>query len=167
MENVQVKIKKLHEDAIIPSYAKEGDAGFDLYTLKEVEIYPHQTVVIPTGIAMEIPKGYEVQVRPRSGISLKGVECKSKSYVFTGEEDADGYRSEKVYLRVQLGTIDSGYRNDVGIIVYNQSNEKVKLSKHVKLAQGVLNQVPTADFIEVDELSDSERGINGFGHSGV
>jgi dUTP pyrophosphatase len=87
---MNVKIKKMHPDAIIPSYAKPGDSGFDLVALEDVVIAAGQTKKVPTGLAFEIPDGYEMQIRPRSGLTLN-----SK-------------------LRVQLGTIDAGYRGDEG-----------------------------------------------------
>lgn len=92
---LRVKIKRLNGSVELPRYAKPGDAGFDLVAAEDVIIEPGETKVIPTGLAFEIPPGYELQVRPRSGIS------------------------RKTKLRVVLGTVDSGYRGEVGVIVDN------------------------------------------------
>ncbi|PEU21347.1 deoxyuridine 5'-triphosphate nucleotidohydrolase [Bacillus wiedmannii] len=166
-----VKVKRLHEDAVIPKYAKPGDSGFDLVAVEDVIIEPGETKVIPTGLAFEIPNGYEMQVRPRSGIS------------------------RKTKLRVVLGTIDSGYRGEVGVIVDNASiieyasqprfvaavlagdgdfnitkpvkYETIKIRKGDRIAQGVLAAVGHTTFEEVEELSESERGEDGYGSTGM
>ncbi|MDR9792706.1 dUTP diphosphatase [Aeribacillus pallidus] len=170
---INVKIKRLHPDAVIPQYAHEGDAGFDLVAVDDVIIEPGETKLIRTGLAFELPPGYEIQVRPRSGISLK------------------------TKLRVVLGTVDAGYRGEIGVIVDNirslpldEDNEVYLTSeletidgdyvkrgiyadgtyiirKGDRIAQAVIKQVEQAHLVEVDELSDSERGEGGFGSSGV
>lgn len=158
--NLRVKIKRV-KDVELPKYAKPGDAGFDLVAAEDTVIYPGGTKVIPTGLAFEIPPGYELQVRPRSGIS------------------------RKTFLRVVLGTVDSGFRGEVGVIVSNTSypgntialginddnqiymNVKYEIKKGDRIAQGVIAPVITAHFEEADELSDSERGTNGYGSTGV
>ncbi|PEF71697.1 MULTISPECIES: dUTP diphosphatase [Bacillus cereus group] len=164
-----VKVKRLHEDAVIPKYAKPGDSGFDLVAIEDVIIEPGETKVIPTGLAFEISNGYEMQVRPRSGIS------------------------RKTKLRVVLGTIDSGYRGEVGVIVDNtwqDTNRETprfqlsdgrseysggayyvkgtyKIHKGDRIAQGVLTVVGHTTFEEVEELSESERGEGGYGSTGT
>lgn len=168
--NLRVKIKRV-KDVELPKYAKPGDSGFDLVAAEDTVIYPGKTTVIPTGLAFEIPPGYEMQIRPRSGMS------------------------RKTKLRVVLGTIDSGYRGEVGVIADNVSMveyasqprllkgafvgdndfnitkatkyEVIKISKGERIAQGVIAPVETAHFVEVDELSESDRGSNGFGSTGV
>ncbi|WMW41373.1 deoxyuridine 5'-triphosphate nucleotidohydrolase (plasmid) [Bacillus cereus] len=158
--NLRVKIKRV-KDVELPKYAREFDAGFDLVAAEDAVIYPGGTKVIPTGLAFEIPPGYELQVRPRSGIS------------------------RKTFLRVVLGTVDSGFRGEVGVIVSNTSyignhitlgindesggyaNVKYEIKKGDRIAQGVIAPVETAHFVEVDKLSDSERGNRGFGSTGV
>ncbi|MCC0783500.1 dUTP diphosphatase [Clostridioides sp. ES-S-0108-01] len=149
--SINVKIKKLSQDAIVPSYAKEGDSGIDLYTLKDTVIPAKSAVAIPTGIALEIPYGYEMQIRPRSGISLNGL----KELYFA------------IYPTVRLGTIDSGYRGEIGIITYNEEDVEIVIPKHTKLAQGVFQQVPRAILKIVEELTISERGNDGFGSTGI
>ena len=167
---MNVKIKRLHPDAVITQYAKPGDAGFDLVAVEDIIVKPGETVKVPTGLAFELPEGYELQIRPRSGITLK------------------------TKLRVQLGTVDAGYRGEIGVIVDNIAedpfenvvpylshidgndyrtdgeiypNETYIIRKGDKIAQGVIAPIQHAEFIEVDELSDSERGAGGFGSTGV
>ncbi|SMD67856.1 Deoxyuridine 5'-triphosphate nucleotidohydrolase [Bacillus mobilis] len=146
--NLRVKIKRV-KDVGLPRYAKPGDAGFDLVAAEDTIIWPGETKVVQTGLAFEIPPGYEMQVRPRSGIT----------------------RNTK--LRVILGTVDSGFRGEVGVIVDNtERNLGTNMKAHIiergtRIAQGVIAPVVTAHFVEVDELSDSERGNQGFGSTGV
>lgn len=169
---VDVKITKLHEDAIVPQYAHDGDAGFDIVTLCDTIIEPNTTAICKTGLAMAIPNGYEVQVRPRSGISLKGVDVTKLIYMI--EKDKENKRfvvvkeeNGKEYIRVQLGTIDCQYRGEIGIIAHNTSNDVVVIPKGTRLAQGVLNEVPQANFIIVEKLDDTDRGQGGFGSTGT
>lgn len=146
--NLRTKIKRVR-DVELPRYAKPGDSGFDLVAAEDTIIWPGETKVVPTGLAFEIPPGYELQVRPRSGIT----------------------RNTK--LRVVLGTVDSGYRGEVGVLVDNTEIPKTTnmqahvIEKGTRIAQGVIAPVVTAHFEEVDELSDSERGTNGYGSTGV
>lgn len=151
---MNVKIKKLHPEATIPAYAKPGDSGFDLVALEDVIIFPGQTMKVPTGLAFEIPEGYEMQIRPRSGLTFN------------------------TKLRVQLGTIDAGYRGEVGVIVDHLFDggsletlfgkpDEILIHKGMKIAQGVIAPVVRVNFEEANELSDSERGDGGFGHTGV
>ncbi|PDZ06566.1 dUTP diphosphatase [Bacillus cereus] len=146
--NLRVKIKRV-KDVELPKYAKPGDSGFDLVAAEDTIIWPGETKVVPTGLAFEIPPGYELQVRPRSGMT----------------------RNTK--LRVVLGTVDSGYRGEVGVLVDNTEVPKaVNMQAHViergtRIAQGVIAPVVTAHFEEADELSDSERGTGGYGSTGV
>ncbi|MDR4987057.1 dUTP diphosphatase [Bacillus cereus] len=146
--NLRVKIKRV-KDVELPRYAKPGDSGFDLVAAEDAIIWPGETKVVPTGLAFEMPSGYELQVRPRSGMT----------------------RNTK--LRVVFGTVDSGYRGEVGVLVDNTERPKAaNMQAHViergtRIAQGVIAPVETAHFVEVDELSDSERGNQGFGSTGV
>ncbi|MEB8805028.1 dUTP diphosphatase [Bacillus cereus] len=146
--NLRVKIKRV-KDVELPKYAKPGDAGFDLVAAEDTIIWPGETKVVQTGLAFEIPPGYELQVRPRSGMT----------------------RNTK--LRVVLGTVDSGYRGEVGVLVDNNERPiSLNMKAHViekgtRIAQGVIAPVVTAHFVEVDELSKSDRGTGGFGSTGV
>ena len=145
---LRTKIKRVR-DVELPQYAKPGDSGFDLVAAEDTIIWPGETKVVPTGLSFEIPPGYELQVRPRSGIS----------------------RNTK--LRVILGTVDSGFRGEVGVIVDNtERNLGTNMKAHIiergtRRAQGVIAPVITAHFEEVDELSNSDRGTGGFGSTGV
>ncbi|HFL2520379.1 TPA: dUTP diphosphatase [Clostridioides difficile] len=166
--SINIKIKKLSQDAIVPSYAKEGDSGIDLYTLEDTVIPAKSAVAISTGIALEIPYGYEMQVRPRSGISLKGILFTRDVTVCDKEQLKKQIRkSFVVHPTVRLGTVDSGYRGEIKIITYNEENFEILIPKHIKLAQGVFQQVPRAILKVVDELSNSERGNSGFGSTGI
>lgn len=142
----KLKIKLLREGAQLPTYAKHGDAGADLRfipeDIHERSIAPGETWLFPTGIALEIPYGYEVQVRPRSGTSLRG-------------------------LLVHLGTVDSGYRGEVFVCMTNVGDELRSVDYRDRIAQMVLSPCLRAAFEVVDELSESERGTGAFGSSGV
>lgn len=140
-ERVKVQIKKLSEDAVIPQYAHKTDAGADVYAIEDVTLKPHETQLIKTGISVAIPVGYEIQVRPRSGLSLK-----------TGLRVANA-----------PGTIDSDYRGEVCVIMTNTANLSQTINKGNKIAQLVISAVPMIDWVEVDELDPTERGEGGFG----
>ena len=170
----QLKIKKLREDAVIPTYATEGDSGLDLYTLDDCIIKAGQTVVIPTGIAIGLPLNHEAHVRPRSGISLNGLKgC--KTVITSTHIDNHGRlccnakigSDLQAYLRVQFGTVDNGYISDVGIITYNQEEFDIFIPAKTKLAQLVISPVTYVRTEIVEELDETERGSNGFGSSGV
>ena len=124
-----------------PQYAHKGDSGFDFVCPEKTRIYPGQTILIKTGLYFEVPEGFEIQVRPRSGLSLR----------------------TKLRIANSPGTIDSGYRGEVGIIITNHGKDKVILQQNEKFAQGVLCPVIKAKFKKVDSLEDSERKDGGFG----
>lgn len=149
-----IKVKKLVPDAIIPKMSREGDACFDLFTSEDKMVSGSETVVIPTGIAIELPSNYEAEVRPRSGISLKGVPARYMDVELN------------ISCTVIQGTIDSNYRGEIGIIFRNETLCDCVIPKRTKLAQMKINEVPKIELVEVDELSDSNRGSNGFGSSG-
>lgn len=153
-----IKIKKLTDDAIIPHRSREGDACFDLYTSKDIYLLDKDgRIKIPIGIAVELPSNLEAEIRPRSGISLKGLE------VLRISDDMN----VKVRIDVIQGTIDSNYRGEINIIVDYETPYKVLIPRSTKLAQMKINYVPNIELVEVEELSDSNRGTNGFGSSGV
>lgn len=143
-KGVKFKIKKLKENAIIPCYANPGDAGMDLFSTEKYTLMPGQRCLVSTGISVEFPVGYELQVRPRSGLALK----KGISLVNTP------------------GTVDAGYRGEIGIIVINLGQEVVEINPGDKIAQAVLNKFEVADIEESKELSETQRGAGGFGSSG-
>ncbi|MDM5270504.1 dUTP diphosphatase [Bacillus wiedmannii] len=166
--NLRVKIKRV-KDVELPKYAREFDAGFDLVAAEDVVINPGETKVIPTGLAFEIPPGYEMQIRPRSGMSRK-----TKLRVVLGTIDS-GYRGEigvivdnanvlcEDHLHGTLRTVDGGFRNTPGLNYYGT----YIIRKGDRIAQGVIAPVVTAHFVEVDKLSVSDRGSAGFGSTGV
>ena len=138
-----VDVKIVLENIEIPSYANADDAGVDLYSKEDVVIPAGaKGFLVKTGIRVELEKGYELQIRPKSGNSIK------------------------TPIRVILGTVDSGYRGEIAVILDNLANEDFKLSKDKAVAQAVLNYVPKIKFKIVEELSDTDRGQGGFGSSG-
>lgn len=140
-----LKIKKLNKEAILPSFAHKGDAGMDLYSVEDVVIPSGESRLIKTGISLELPKMTEAQVRPRSGLALKN----------------------SITVLNTPGTIDEGYRGEVGVILINHGKEEFTVTKHMKIAQMVLKPIYEVNIVEANELSDSERGIGGFGSTGV
>ena len=163
---MNVKFIKLSENAIVPCYGRVGDAGLDLFTAEAIIIEAGKTKVIPTDIAIQLQQGYEAQVRPRSGISLKGIDCAKVIDVYDPAKSFEENFHCKAYLRVQLGTVDSNYRGNIGIITYNQEDYDVFVPAGTKLAQLVIAPVISAELVEVDSLEESERGENGYGSSG-
>ena len=174
----KIKLMKLDERATMPKFAKQGDSGFDMYTLEDTIIKAGETKLIKTGIAADLEEGYEIQVRPRSGTSLNGMKgCYKSGSQYNNSFSISGASIStsgvgtieecQPYLRVQFGTCDSGYKGDIGIITYNQENYDVLIPKGTRLAQCVVMEVPKVELIEVFELSESERGTTGFGSSGT
>ncbi|MGL5712617.1 MAG: dUTP diphosphatase [Paraclostridium sp.] len=140
-----LKIKKLNEEAIIPNFAHKGDAGMDLYSIEEVIIPKGETRLIKTGISLELPKMTEAQVRPRSGLALK----------------------HSITVLNSPGTIDEGYRGEVGVILINHGKEDFIVTKHMKIAQMVVKPIYEINIEEVKDLSDTDRGEGGFGSTGM
>ena len=141
---MKLKVKKLCNEAILPIYANKGDAGMDLFSISEHLLKPGERCLVSTGLGFEIPEGYEIQIRPRSGLALK----KGISLVNTP------------------GTIDAGYRGEVGIIIINHGNEEFEIKKGDKIAQAVINRFEIGEIEEVDLLGETERGSGGFGSTG-
>ena len=146
-ERVNISIELCHKDAILPTYAKEGDAGMDIYSVEDVIIPAGETRIVPTGLKVAIPNGYEIQIRPRSGLSFK------------------------TPLRIPNapGTIDAGYRDEVGIIITNtDQNSNFTIEKGTRIAQMVLQKVPKINWEVTDSVENI--GINrggGFGSTGT
>lgn len=171
---ITVPIELAHEDAKLPAYAKPGDAGLDVYAIEDIEIKPGETKIIPTGIKIALPLGYEVQVRPRSGLSVK----------------------TPLRIANSPGTIDANYRGEIGVIVHN-TEPKIKdleyerefndrglpkgiklksiefgagytITKGMRFAQIVLNEVPSIAFLEVSNVGEiGESRESGFGGTGL
>jgi dUTP pyrophosphatase len=143
---ITIKLTRLAdgEGLPFPTYATEGAAGLDVVTAVDLSLSPGERMAVPTGFAIEIPPGYEVQVRPRSGLALKhGVTCLNTP-----------------------GTIDSDYRGEVKVILANLGGESFSVSRGERIAQLVPAPVLRATFEEVSELSDTGRGSGGFGSTG-
>ena len=140
-----LKVKKLHPDAIVPTYAHGGDAGMDLFSVEECEILPMSLKLVKTGIAIELPEGTEGQVRSKSGIALKN----------------------GVFVLNSPGTVDESFRGEICVILYNLSKAPFKIEKGQKIAQLVINKVCYVKTVETDELSNTVRGEGGFGSTGL
>ena len=157
---MRVKIKKIHNDAIVPSYAHPSDTGFDLYTCEELELFPLQKGIAKTGLVMEFPSGWGMQIRNKSGNTVKGVPVN-----FVADDGSIGYI--RCDITVYLGTIDCNYRGEIGIMVKNEEHDKViRIPAGTKLAQGVLEKIYQCDFEEVVEVNETDRGEGGFGSTG-
>lgn len=142
-----MKIKKLNENAVIPTYGTEYSAGADLYAciLEDITLEPGETKLIPTGLAMEIPVGYAGFIYARSGLaSKKGLAPANK-----------------------VGVIDADYRGEIMVALHNHSNLNQTISAKERIAQIVIAPFLKVDFEETDELNDTVRGDNGFGSTGT
>lgn len=145
MEKIQVKVVR-EEGVVLPKYETEGSAGLDVRAnIKEpIVLKSLERVLIPTGLKVAIPEGYEIQVRPRSGLAIK----------------------HGITMLNSPGTVDSDYRGELKVIAVNLSNESYTIEPNERIAQLVLNKVEQIDFVEVAELDETERGEGGFGHTG-
>jgi dUTP pyrophosphatase len=141
---MDIKVKKLNSNAVLPTKAHETDAGFDLYLPKDREamLLPRGTRKIAIGLAIEIPEGYYAQLRDRSSLASKGVH-------------------------IHGGVIDSGYRDEWQVVFHCTNINGYEFSPGDKIAQFTLHEVPLARIVEVDTLSKSDRGTKGFGSSGA
>jgi len=142
---LKVQIQRISEDAKLPCYAKKGDAGMDLYANEETKLSPGEVKLVGTGIKIALPKGFEAQVRPKSGLAA----------------------NNGISVLNTPGTIDSGYRGEVKVILVNFGKEPFKVEKGKKIAQMVFNKVEEAEIEEVKELDETERGAGGFGSTGL
>lgn len=140
-----VKVKLMNDDARIPYRAHEGDAGLDLFSIEEKIIKAGEAGLVRTGLQIELPKGTEAQIRPRSGLALK----------------------HAITVLNSPGTIDEGYRGEIQIILINHGKEDFKIEKQMRIAQMVIAPVLRVNIIETENLSDSVRLEGGFGSSGI
>ncbi len=146
MESIEVCIELCHRDARLPEYARAGDAGMDIYAVEDCLIEAGVTKIVKTGLKVAVPTGFEIQIRPRSGVSLK----------------------TPLRLANSPGTIDVGYRDEIGIIVHNTSQtEDFQVNRGDRIAQMVLQRVPVIAWNVVGSVADIgwDRG-GGFGSSG-
>jgi len=142
---VTLKIKKINAEAKLPEFSNPGDAGMDLCSVIDLTIEPGDVALIPTGLIIELPLNTEAQVRPRSGLALH----------------------HGITVLNSPGTIDEGYRGEVGVILINHGKETFHVEKHMRIAQLVVKPILEVRIIEVSELKDSVRGDGGFGSSGM
>jgi dUTP pyrophosphatase len=178
---MNVNIRKLHADAVIPQYATEGSSGFDLHAVEDVIIAPGDTELIPLGLAFEIPQGYEMQIRPRSGITLN-TKLRIANSPATIDADFRGEIAVIVdntamgdnFIDYTYGLVNGKYLTDSAEgheVEYDAEYEDVNvyylIRKHDRIAQGVLQRVERGNFVECAELTETVRGSGGFGSTGV
>lgn len=144
---VTVKFRRLHAGAAVPHYATSHAAGLDISACLEAEmtIAPQSVALVPTGFALELPEGYEAQLRPRSGLALRYM----------------------ISLPNTPATIDADYRGELRVILINHGKEPFTVRHGDRIAQMVIAKVEQAAMVEVDELSETARGEGGFGHTGI
>jgi len=138
---MKLKVKKMNPDAKIPVYGHKGDAGMDLFSSLEYVLPKGEVFAVPTGIQVEIPKGYVGLIWDKSGISLKGIHRLA-------------------------GVVDAGYRGEVKVVMINWGQSPFFVEKGMKIAQLLIQAVEEAEIIEVEDLDDSSRGDGGFGSTG-
>ena len=145
MKKVEVKVVR-EKGVELPKYETKGSAGMDVRAnIKEsITLKSLERILIPTGLKVAIPEGYEIQVRPRSGLAIK----------------------HWITMLNTPGTVDSDYRGELKVIVVNLSNEAYTIEPNERIGQFVLNKIEQIEFIEVKELESTERGEGGFGHTG-
>lgn len=142
---MRVQFRKIDPSARLPEYAHPGDAGMDVFSIEETTLAPGGRALVRTGLVMILPPDAEAQVRSRSGLALK----------------------HGVAVLNSPGTIDSGYRGEVGVILINHGDEPFKVEKGMKVAQIVVAPVVRAEIAETTEIDVTERGAGGFGSTGV
>ena len=152
---LEINIKKLSDKAVIPEYKSFGAAGFDFHAVVDQDnecflggklvIPPKGQCLVKTDLAMSVPDGYELQIRPRSGLSLK----------------------HSITVTNSPGTVDADWRGNIGIILYNLGEDEFVIDTGDRIAQGVINKIEQANFNEVEGLDDTVRGDSGFGSTGV
>jgi dUTP pyrophosphatase len=142
---IEVGVRRLRDDAVLPTQAYEGDAGLDLSACERVVLGPGERAVVPTGLAVEIPPGYAGFVQPRSGLAAR----------------------HGITIVNSPGLVDSGYRGEVLVVLLNTDREESFLVEHgMRIAQLVVLQVPEVELLEAEALAESERGARGHGSSG-
>ena len=143
-----VDVELVHEDAVFPKYVYPSDSGFDLHSTQDLTIGPFGRILVPTGIKVSFQEGYEIQVRPKSGLAIK----------------------QGLTVLNTPGTVDQGYTGEIQVIVFNTNNYTVMIPKGMKVAQAVLCPVINGKYVrfeKVDTLNEKDRGNNGFGSTGI
>ena len=143
---IKVLVKKLKPSVKLPSYKTDGASGMDLmaYIDKSIELKPGKSCLVPTGLSVAFPKEYEIQIRPRSGLAAKS----------------------NISVLNTPGTIDSDYRGEIKVILFNHGNKNFKIDNNDRIAQMILTPVIKIDLEETNELPESIRGVGGFGSTG-
>jgi dUTP pyrophosphatase len=139
---------KISSDAVDPSYNYETDSGFDLYSTEEIHFLPFERKLVPTGLTFDIPEGYEIQVRTKSGLAI----------------------NQGLMVLNSPGTVDQGYTGEVKVIIMNMNNSEITVTKNQKIAQAVLCPVVSGKWINLvssTSINQKERGSNGFGSTGI
>lgn len=139
-----IEFKKLNDNAVLPSFANEGDAGLDICSVQDLVLEPGKRALVKTGVAIQLPKGWEAQVRSRSGLAYK----------------------HGVAVLNSPGTIDEPYRGEIGVILINHGEEPYSISVGDRIAQLVLRRTEDVIPVFVDELTETNRGTGGFGSTG-
>jgi len=144
---IKILIKRLSKEISLPKYETTGSSGMDLAAniVDNINVNPGKTAIIPTGLALSIPKGFEIQIRPRSGLAAK----------------------QKISVLNTPGTIDSDYRGEIKVILINLGQKSFKVEKGLRIAQMVVCPVVQAQIKEVEDLNETERGKGGFGSTGT
>jgi dUTP pyrophosphatase len=143
-----IKVEVTSENSVFPKYAYPSDSGFDLHASEEVIIGPFGRALVPTGLKLSFEEGYEIQVRPKSGLAIK----------------------QGLTVLNTPGTVDQGYTGEIQVIVFNTNNTTITIPKGMKIGQGVLCPVVQGKYVNfepVDKLEDKDRGNNGFGSTGI
>lgn len=142
---MKLLIEKINPKATIPFIAHPGDAGMDLFSVETLTLKPFERAIVHTGIKIQLPSNTEAQIRPRSGLAIKN----------------------GITVLNSPGTIDEGYRGEIGVILINLGNEDFQITEGMKIAQMVIKPTLSVEVEESNNLTDSERGSNGFGSTGI
>lgn len=145
MDELKIRLKRLSEETPLPKYETPGSSGMDVFSAVDATIQPGRHGLIPTGLALEIPPGYEAQVRPRSGLAS----------------------NQGIGVLNSPGTIDSDYRGEVKVVLFNLGKKPFRVKRGDRIAQLVFTRVVQAQVEPVDQLSPTQRGEGGFGHTGL
>jgi dUTP pyrophosphatase len=143
-----IDVELVHDDAVFPKYAYPSDSGFDLHSTEDLSVGPFGRILVPTGLKVSFPEGYEIQVRPKSGLAIK----------------------QGLTVLNTPGTVDQGYTGEIQVIVFNTNNYTVVIPKGMKVGQAVLCPVINGKYVkfeQVDTLDEKDRGDKGFGSTGI
>lgn len=143
-----IQFERIHPDAVLPSYAYPSDSGFDLCSTEEVKLSAFGRALVPTGLKVSFDEGFEIQVRPKSGLAI----------------------NQGITVLNTPGTVDSGYNGEIKVIVFNTNNSEFTITKGMKVGQAVLCPVMNGRYVilqEVNKIGEKDRGDNGFGSTGI